>query len=72
MTVAAGSAAGRICPPSYGYSPAAFSRPLADFDRTWPAGSAAAVSYRRRIIDGPDFSIDDALGRAARARAACA
>lgn len=33
------------------------------FTRLWPAGSDAAVSYRRRIVDGPDFSIDDALGR---------
>lgn len=45
---------------------------LAEFDRIWPARSAAAVSYRRRIVDGPDFSIDDALGRATRAHAACA
>ena len=33
------------------------------FARLWPAGSDAAVSYGRRIVDGPDFSIDDALGR---------
>ncbi len=36
----------------------------AEFERLWPAGSPAHVSYRRRIVDGPDFSIDDALGRA--------
>jgi hypothetical protein len=36
---------------------------FAEFDRLWPAGTAAQVSYRRRIVDGPDFSIDDALGR---------
>ncbi len=36
----------------------------AEFERLWPAGSPAHVSYRRRIVDGPEFSIDDALGRA--------
>jgi hypothetical protein len=35
-----------------------------EFERLWPAGSAAHLSYRRRIVDGPSFSIDDALGRA--------
>jgi hypothetical protein len=35
----------------------------ARFARMWPIGSDAAVSYGRRIVDGPDFSIDDALGR---------
>ena len=34
------------------------------FTRLWPAGSDAALSYGRRIVDGPDFSVDDALGRA--------
>ncbi len=33
------------------------------FARVWPAGSPAAASYGRRIIGGPQFSIDDALGR---------
>jgi hypothetical protein len=33
------------------------------FDAIWPAGSPAAVSYRRRIVAGPAFSIDHALGR---------
>jgi predicted phosphodiesterase len=37
----------------------------AEFRRLWPEGSAAAVSYGRRIVDGPDYSIDDALGRVA-------
>jgi hypothetical protein len=37
---------------------------LASFDAIWPAGSSAAVSYRRRIVSGPDFTIDQALGRA--------
>jgi hypothetical protein len=40
---------------------------LARFDALWPAGSPAAVSYRRRIVDGPPFSIDAALGRVAAA-----
>ena len=33
------------------------------FDAIWPAGSPAAVSYRRRIVDGPAFTVDHALGR---------
>jgi hypothetical protein len=36
---------------------------ITEFERLWPPGSAAHFSYRQRIIDGPDFSIDDALGR---------
>ncbi len=28
---------------------------LAQFDRLWPAGSPAAVSYRKRITDGPGY-----------------
>lgn len=36
---------------------------IADFERLWPAGTAAQVSYRQRIVDGPCFSIEDALGR---------
>jgi hypothetical protein len=40
-----------------------FAEWLARFDTVWPAGSDAAVSYRRRIIDGPQFTVDDALGR---------
>jgi hypothetical protein len=36
---------------------------ITEFERLWPPGTAAHVSYRQRIIDGPDFSIDDALGR---------
>jgi hypothetical protein len=35
------------------------------FDALWPAGSAAARSYRARLTRGPAFSIDAALGRAA-------
>jgi hypothetical protein len=36
---------------------------IAEFERLWPAGTAAHVSYRQRIVDGPCFSIEDALGR---------
>ena len=36
----------------------------AEFERVWPKLSPAYVSYRHRIADGPDFSIDEALGRA--------
>ena len=38
----------------------------AQFTRLWPDGSAADLSYRRRIIDGPHFTVDDALGRSVR------
>ena len=34
-----------------------------EFERLWPRQSPAYVSYRRRIADGPDFSVDQALGR---------
>lgn len=44
---------------------------LAQFDAWWPAGSAAAVSYRRRIVAGPAGGIDAALGRAPAAGCAC-
>jgi len=36
----------------------------AGFERLWPANSAASVSYRHRIFNGPDFLIDQAVGRA--------
>jgi hypothetical protein len=35
------------------------------FDRLWPSASPAAVSYRDRIVRGPSFTIDHALGREA-------
>ena len=38
---------------------------LHSFDALWPAGSAAALSYRTRLAHGPRYSIDAALGRAA-------
>ena len=34
---------------------------LAHFDAAWPAGSAAAVSYRRRIADGPAYEPHQAV-----------
>ncbi len=36
---------------------------LRRFDAMWPAGSPAAVSYRARMVAGPDYAIDHALGR---------
>ena len=35
------------------------------FDAIWPARSPAAVSYRARLLEGPQFSVDAALGRVA-------
>ena len=35
-----------------------------EFERIWPAQSPAHVSYGTRIKHGPDFSVDEALGRA--------
>jgi hypothetical protein len=37
---------------------------LRRFDACWADGTAAALSYRRRILEGCDFGIDQALGRA--------
>lgn len=34
-----------------------------EFERLWPSNSPASVSYGHRIRNGPDFSVDDALGR---------
>jgi hypothetical protein len=34
---------------------------LAHFDALWPAGSPAAVSYRRRIAEGPGYELHQAL-----------
>jgi hypothetical protein len=36
---------------------------LARFDAIWPPDSPAAASYRRRIVEGPAFTIDQAIGR---------
>ena len=43
---------------------------LAQFDRLWPAGSPAAVSYRKRITDGPGYDPAQAVRRAVRSPAA--
>jgi len=43
---------------------------LAQFDRLWPAGSPAAVSYRKRITDGPGYDPAQALRRPVRSPAA--
>jgi hypothetical protein len=42
----------------------------ARFAILWPPGSEAAVSYGARLVDGPAFDVDDALGRGT--NAACA
>ena len=34
---------------------------LARFDRVWPEGSPASLSYRRRIVSGPAYDLDQAL-----------
>jgi hypothetical protein len=34
-----------------------------EFERLWPTHSPASVSYLHRILNGPDFSVDEALGR---------
>jgi len=33
------------------------------FDANWPSGSPAALSYRERIVRGPAFTVEHALGR---------
>jgi len=42
----------------------------AHFDRLWPAGSPAAVSYRERITAGPDYEPAQAVRQAVRIPAA--
>jgi hypothetical protein len=34
---------------------------LARFDRVWPAGSPASLSYRKRIASGPGYDVEQAL-----------
>ncbi len=34
-----------------------------EFEQLWPRHSPASVSYHQRILNGPDFSVDQALGR---------
>ena len=40
------------------YDPGAW---LARFDRLWPEGSPASLSYRKRIASGPEYELDQAL-----------
>ena len=39
---------------------------IAEFDRAWPAGSPAALSYRKRIASGPDYEVEQAVRTGAR------
>ena len=39
---------------------------LAEFDRAWPAGSPAALSYRKRIASGPGYEVEQAVRTGAR------
>ncbi len=48
----------------------AHDRWLAQFDALWPAGSPAAASYRRRIVEGPAYEPQQAVRTAVRADAA--
>jgi len=41
---------------------------LAQFDRLWPAGSPAAVSYRNRITDGPAYALAQSVRSSAAVR----
>jgi len=34
---------------------------MARFDRVWPAGSPAALSYRGRIASGPGYEVEQAV-----------
>ncbi len=43
---------------------------VARFDRVWPAGSPAALSYRERIASGPGYEVEQAVRTGAFARAA--
>ena len=42
----------------------------ARFDRVWPAGSPAALSYRKRIASGPGYAVEQAVRTGAFSRAA--
>ena len=39
---------------------------MARFDRVWPAGSPAALSYRKRIASGPGYEVERAVRTGAR------
>ena len=43
---------------------------MARFDRVWPAGSPAALSYRKRIASGPGYEMEQAVRTGALSRAA--
>jgi len=45
---------------------------MARFDRIWPPGSPASLSYRKRIVSGPAYDVEQALriGAGALTRAA--
>src|SRR5436309_13235681 len=43
---------------------------MARFDRVWPAGSPAALSYRGRIASGPGYEVEHAVRTGAFSRAA--
>ena len=43
---------------------------MARFDRVWPAGSPAALSYRKRIASGPGYAVEQAVRTGAFSRAA--
>ena len=43
---------------------------MARFDRVWPAGSPAALSYRKRIASGPGYEVEQAVRTGAVLRAA--
>jgi hypothetical protein len=43
---------------------------MARFDRVWPAGSPAALSYRKRIASGPGYEVEQAVRTGALSRAA--
>ena len=42
---------------------------MARFDHVWPAGSAASLSYRKRIASGPGYEVEQAVRTGARAGA---
>src|SRR5437763_14878861 len=43
---------------------------MARFDRVWPAGSPAALPYRKRIASGPGYEVEQAVRTGAFSRAA--
>jgi len=37
---------------------------LARFEKCWPEGSSAHISYHQRIVTGPSYRVEQAKGRA--------